>query len=213
MTIDKGVRASLRQKRELAYLEAAMDCFIQKGFHATSMRDLAQAVGTSLGNFYNYFKSKDDIVLAIAARDQIGLEPLVTRLRSAPLDAAGLEQFCQDYLAYCCQPGWAALSAEILAEVFRNPRLASCLDGGDQALVEALSFALLPVLLAQAPRDRIGAAELGLAKGLSEMILDTLEGAALRQALEPSSARVEFVQKAMVRLVFPLAFPAPGAGT
>lgn len=48
-------------------LDAAQDCFLRDGFHATSMQDLLRATGLSAGAFYRYFPSKEALVAAIAA--------------------------------------------------------------------------------------------------------------------------------------------------
>src|SRR5918998_6685751 len=50
--------------------EAARELFIKRGFHATSMRDIADGAGTSLGNLYNYYKTKEDILESIIGRYQ-----------------------------------------------------------------------------------------------------------------------------------------------
>lgn len=50
--------------------EAARELFIRRGFHATSMRDIAQGAGTSLGNLYNYYRTKEDILGSIIGRYQ-----------------------------------------------------------------------------------------------------------------------------------------------
>ena len=42
-------------------LDSSNKLFVQKGFHATSMRQIASAAGISLGNIYNHFTSKEDI--------------------------------------------------------------------------------------------------------------------------------------------------------
>ncbi|WML33711.1 TetR/AcrR family transcriptional regulator [Clostridium sp. OS1-26] len=44
----------------------AMKLFSQKGFVETSMEDIVKATGMSKGGIYNYFKSKEEIFLAIA---------------------------------------------------------------------------------------------------------------------------------------------------
>src|SRR3954452_5534594 len=44
--------------------DAALAMFREKGFDATTMRDVAAAAGMSLGAAYHYFPSKDAIVLA-----------------------------------------------------------------------------------------------------------------------------------------------------
>jgi AcrR family transcriptional regulator len=50
--------------------EAARQLFIKQGFHATSMRDIAARTGTSLGNLYNYYRTKDEILESITAKYQ-----------------------------------------------------------------------------------------------------------------------------------------------
>jgi AcrR family transcriptional regulator len=50
--------------------EAAKQLFIKQGFHATSMRDIAGRTGTSLGNLYNYYRTKEDILGSIIQKYQ-----------------------------------------------------------------------------------------------------------------------------------------------
>jgi len=50
--------------------EAARDLFIRRGFHATSMRDIARGADTSLGNLYNYYPTKEDILESIISKYQ-----------------------------------------------------------------------------------------------------------------------------------------------
>ncbi len=42
-------------------LAAAHQLFIAKGYHGTSMREIARLSGTALGGIYNHFTSKEDI--------------------------------------------------------------------------------------------------------------------------------------------------------
>nr|WKN37368.1 TetR/AcrR family transcriptional regulator [Tunicatimonas sp. TK19036] len=42
----------------------AMECFLEKGYQATSTRDLAQAMGISYGSVYNTFHDKRSLYLA-----------------------------------------------------------------------------------------------------------------------------------------------------
>jgi AcrR family transcriptional regulator len=45
--------------------EAAFELFMEHGFHATSMRQIADKSGLALGGIYNHFSSKEDIFAAI----------------------------------------------------------------------------------------------------------------------------------------------------
>ena len=45
--------------------QAAKLLFIKHGFHGTSIRQIAEKAGISLGNLYNYYKTKEDILESI----------------------------------------------------------------------------------------------------------------------------------------------------
>lgn len=49
----------------LAIEDAALDLYMDQGYHATSMRQIADKAGLALGGIYNHFKSKEDIFEAI----------------------------------------------------------------------------------------------------------------------------------------------------
>ncbi|HMZ07349.1 MAG TPA: TetR/AcrR family transcriptional regulator [Anaerolineales bacterium] len=57
--ITKGERT--RQQIE----DAAIELFMEQGYHATSMRQIAERAELALGGIYNHFKSKDEIFEAI----------------------------------------------------------------------------------------------------------------------------------------------------
>ena len=49
----------------LAIEDAAMELFLQQGYHATSMRQIAAKVGVRVGGIYNHFSSKEEIFQGI----------------------------------------------------------------------------------------------------------------------------------------------------
>lgn len=55
-------RAEISRRRVLA---AASDLFATKGFEATSMRDIAGAVGMMSGSLYYHFASKEELYIAV----------------------------------------------------------------------------------------------------------------------------------------------------
>ncbi|WP_280268455.1 TetR/AcrR family transcriptional regulator [Nocardia wallacei] len=55
------------ERRRQQILDAAQQCFARKGFHATSMQDVFAESGLSAGAVYRYFKSKDELIAALAA--------------------------------------------------------------------------------------------------------------------------------------------------
>jgi len=46
-------------------LNAAIYIIARKGFHNTKVKDIAEKAGVASGTVYNYFSSKDDILLSI----------------------------------------------------------------------------------------------------------------------------------------------------
>src|SRR5215467_4293988 len=44
---------------------AALRLFKEKGYHATSMRDIANAVGINKGSLYSYIRSKEDLLIPV----------------------------------------------------------------------------------------------------------------------------------------------------
>src|ERR1700680_2147627 len=82
--------ANLTGKGELTrntILESALQLFRDKGFDATTMRDVANQAGVALGAAYYYFDSKDAIVMGFYERAQQHLAPL---LDQALANAKGL---------------------------------------------------------------------------------------------------------------------------
>ena len=53
------------QARRNEIMDAAVKCFMEKGFHNTTMQDIYDATNLSPGAVYNYFSSKEDIVITV----------------------------------------------------------------------------------------------------------------------------------------------------
>ncbi len=58
-------RAPRQDNRRAQLLDAAARLFRERGFHATSMRDIASAVGMLSGSIYYHFDSKEEMLLAV----------------------------------------------------------------------------------------------------------------------------------------------------
>lgn len=61
-------RPDVTEERKSQILNAAEDVFTKKGFDEARMDDIAEETGLSKGSLYNYFKSKDDLIIAILDR-------------------------------------------------------------------------------------------------------------------------------------------------
>lgn len=56
---------SVIEEKKVVIEDAANQLFIKQGFHATSMRDISRQAGVSLGNLYNYYRTKEEILESI----------------------------------------------------------------------------------------------------------------------------------------------------
>lgn len=64
--VKKEIELTSRQKKALKseklLFDTALSLILSKGFHNVHIEDIAKEAGTSVGLFYKYFKSKDEIV-------------------------------------------------------------------------------------------------------------------------------------------------------
>jgi len=61
-------RPNVSDERKIQIINAAEDVFTKKGFDEARMDDIAEETGLSKGTLYLYFKSKDDLIIAILDR-------------------------------------------------------------------------------------------------------------------------------------------------
>ncbi|MBI2200962.1 MAG: TetR/AcrR family transcriptional regulator [Armatimonadetes bacterium] len=84
-------RAQLKDVRRTQILEAAARVFAWKGFDRATITEIAQAAGLSEGSIYNYFRSKEELLVHIPRQlVQPALMPLGAE--AAPRDLDGVEQ-------------------------------------------------------------------------------------------------------------------------
>jgi TetR/AcrR family transcriptional repressor of uid operon len=127
----------LHEARRQQILKAAKSCFVKHGFHATSMRQILEASGMSAGGAYNYFASKDDIVLGLVAQERSDIDYLVDRLEKQDNPSSAVAQLVHDTIAYTDAED-AAISAEIYAESLKNPAVRVMAQANSDHLKKAL---------------------------------------------------------------------------
>ena len=170
-------RIDRNEQRMILILQAALQCFVARGFHQTSMRDIAQAAGVSLGNLYNHFPGKEAIILAVAVAESEELAPLLQRLAASEGERAQVLAFLRDFHALCRQPEWATLAVEVLAESARNPAVAEAFAANRRQLQATLAEALQQVAQREHRRPVLALAE------QAQVLLDAIESDALRRGL------------------------------
>jgi len=73
-----------RQERAALILETAANILGEKGYHETSMDEIAAQVGVAKGTLYQHFASKEDLVLALFAREIEKTQQMVDQMIQSP---------------------------------------------------------------------------------------------------------------------------------
>jgi len=57
----KSLKERIKEERRLQIVRTACRLFAQRGYHNTTMPDIARELNMSVGNLYNYFPSKEEL--------------------------------------------------------------------------------------------------------------------------------------------------------
>ena len=117
-------REERRDERRDGILDVGRDCFLVDGYAATSMSSIAARLGGSKGTLYNYFKSKEELFVAVMQRQCGALaETLfdVTDDGEAPRER--LEHFASAFLKLLLTPESLGMHRVVVGESGRFPEL------------------------------------------------------------------------------------------
>ena len=123
----KEQNEQIRQERRAQILNAARQAFARQGFHAAKMSDVAQAIGVSQGTLYHYFRSKDDLFLALLSTWAERLAETVSGLPDVPSSATD-KMWAMTRLATAflqADVGLLPVLVEFWAYALRNPKAAA----------------------------------------------------------------------------------------
>ena len=76
-----GRRERAKAANREAILDAARLVFAELGFEATTVRDIIRGTNLASGTFYNYFKSKEDVMEALARESVTRFRPMLQEVR------------------------------------------------------------------------------------------------------------------------------------
>jgi AcrR family transcriptional regulator len=84
-----GKREQTKVQNRQAILDAAREVFGEVGYEAASVRDIIRRTSLSVGAFYNYFRSKDELCEALAGDGAAKFQPVLRAQREqAPISKA-----------------------------------------------------------------------------------------------------------------------------
>lgn len=166
----KALRASATRKKSAGervarqrarILDAAERCFIQHGFHAASMADIAAAAGMSAGLIYRYFDGKNQIVQAIIEQhlETDGCPSMGNLNTSEDFCARAMEMF-ERWRRRDDPHMNAALMLELTAEAARDPEILRITRGKDETIMQMMTLAVQRAAAAEGVRLTTAAAQL-----------------------------------------------------
>ena len=117
-------------------LQAALELFAERGFAATSTRELSERLGFTKAALYYYFRTKDDLLAALI---QPGLEQLTALITQTPVRASAAAR--REVLA-----GYVDLNAshvDLLRVLTQDPSVARRPASATHAALEGRMLQLL----------------------------------------------------------------------
>jgi AcrR family transcriptional regulator len=174
--VDKEKSWSHRADNRERLIAAGYKVLSEKGYEATTVKEVAQVAGVSPGLFHYYFASKDELLLAVLQeagtrygqlmRD-LGDKVSIEQLPAAAINASR-ERVTQE-------PEWYRLRYELFALGLRNsvflPTLGELLGFVRQMLAE--------------PLQNFTAGDQTRAQALASIVLACFDGLALQQLAQP----------------------------
>jgi AcrR family transcriptional regulator len=133
-----GLRQRKRQQTRERLTRAAMALFLDRGFEATTLDDIAAAADISRRSFFHYFASKEDVVFAWQEESTAAL---IAAVAARPASESMLTAAENAILAMVGQlkPGEAIAIARLKRD---NPALQACDQVKHEKLERALAEAL-----------------------------------------------------------------------
>jgi TetR/AcrR family transcriptional regulator, transcriptional repressor of aconitase len=198
------VSQSYLDSRRRQIMDAAITCFARRGFDQATMQDIVAETGLSAGAIYRYFRSKEDIVAAIAAEHHAAEAAALAEWRAGDDVAEALRRLVGVSLGRLADPAeqrWRRVTVQVWGEALHNDRVMSIVRGG---LDEPLQ--ILAELFRQGQRDRRLPRQLN-PDGAARVCASIFQGLVLQQAWEPG-LDVQAYINAVLTLVDALA-PTP----
>ncbi|MBT8334163.1 MAG: TetR/AcrR family transcriptional regulator [Deltaproteobacteria bacterium] len=92
----------LVKERRRQIVDASVPLFIERGYHKTTTRAIAQATGLSIGSMYEYISTKDDVLYLVCTAIHAEVEQAVKQAMGRSLAGpAALAEVIREYFLVC----------------------------------------------------------------------------------------------------------------
>ncbi|TVU72912.1 MULTISPECIES: TetR/AcrR family transcriptional regulator [Cobetia] len=167
-------RGEARRKRQLS---VAREHFLEQGFAATSINDIARDAGGSLATLYRNFGSKEGLFLAVMQQEAKSVWALMDQqVSDGSRPAQALERFGMAILSLALQPRLIRLLRGLAFESGRTPELGRLFleNGPDVTRQRLADYLSQQVKKGTLPASGLGTQPLNAANMLMGMLLSPL---------------------------------------
>jgi AcrR family transcriptional regulator len=168
-----------RSARRQQIVDAARQCFLVDGFQATSMKDILDAAQLSAGAVYNYFPSKDDLIVAISQEALTAVAGTFERMREGPLPP--LDEALTAVFTHKPPMNIQRESAKLLVQVWAESLRSPTLSAKVAPIFQGVRQVFADLVIAYQERNAISTA--ATAESIADILLATLHGIILRRAM------------------------------
>ena len=114
-----------REEVKRKIVEAAFACFLAKGYHGTTMEEIAESLGVTKPALYQYFPGKEDLFAAVAEHARQELRGTLERSYAGRNIRDGSAALFEELLHYV--PQFNGVYSEMLLLAARNEHLRTVL--------------------------------------------------------------------------------------
>ncbi len=167
-------RVERKAQTRTAILEAAAEVFLERGYRAATVEDIAQAAGFTIGALYANFSSKSELLLELFERHNERLTNEIARaVEAGASPEEQLDQAASRWMRFIAdEPAWYALLIDFWTLAMRDAGLRAQYAQRFEIIRHAIG-ALIQQRAAEAgltlplARRELGAVAIGLADGLA----------------------------------------------
>lgn len=116
-----SLKEKQRQERENLILQIAEEVFLEKGYHETSMDEIAARVGIAKGTVYLHFPSKEALVVAIFTRDVLKFSVAVDEAITSPTNVTARAKL--EEIIHSMYSSYYSKLAHLLYTIYHSPDL------------------------------------------------------------------------------------------
>ena len=174
-------RAAQNDRNRALLLAAALRVFLDRGYHAATLDQIADEAGFSKGAVYSRFDSKADMFLALLTA-RIAERAAQNAAAAMKLAGAGLPDMHElARRAEAASAGWRLLVTEFRVHAARDPELSRRYAAAHARTVDGIAGVLASIA------GRTGRALAVPARQLAELVLAIETGLALEQLADPGA--------------------------